>query len=105
MITEYAAEQNYTEETAAEYLTIAKQGRSRAPFYSTIHDDDRPGKIRINVRENEADILKFTDGDDWNTFVLAKVAIRQILKISMRELPKKLTIPFELEQEKMWYGS
>ena len=34
-----------------------------------------------------------------------KIAIRQILKLSMSELPKKLTIPFELEQEKIRYGS
>ena len=34
-----------------------------------------------------------------------KIAIRQILKLSMSGLPKKLTIPFELEQEKIRYGS
>ena len=34
-----------------------------------------------------------------------KIAIRQILKLSMSELPKKLTTPFELEQEKIRYGS
>lgn len=39
------------------------------------------------------------------TNVFAKIAIRQILKLSMSELPKKLTIPFELEQEKIRYGS
>ena len=39
------------------------------------------------------------------TNVFAKIAIRQILKLSMSELPKKLTIPFELEMERMRYGS
>ena len=34
-----------------------------------------------------------------------KIAIRQILKLSMSERPKKLTTPFELEQEKIRYGS
>lgn len=37
--------------------------------------------------------------------VFAKIAIRQILKLSASELPKKLTIPFELEQDKIRYGS
>ena len=77
--------------------------------YRAIHrfsnDDDKPGKIRINVRKNETDILEFADGDDWNTLVFAEVAIRQIRKLSMGELPKKLTIPFELEQEKLRHGS
>lgn len=72
MIAEYAAEQNYTEETAAEYLTIAKQGRSRAPFYSTIHDDDRPGKIRINVREK----MKLT----FSNLQTAMIGIRLFLQ-------------------------
>lgn len=36
VIDEYAAEQNCTEETAAEYLTLARQNRSRVPFYSTM---------------------------------------------------------------------
>ena len=39
------------------------------------------------------------------TNVFAKIAIHQILKLSISELPKKLTIPFELEQEKIRYGS
>ena len=37
--------------------------------------------------------------------VFAKIAILQIPKLSASELPKKLTIPFELEQDKIRYGS
>jgi len=37
--------------------------------------------------------------------VFAKIVIRQILKRSMRELPKKMTLPFELELERIRYGS
>ncbi len=40
VIVEYAAEQNCSEDTAAEYLTIARQNRSRVPFYSTKQDED-----------------------------------------------------------------
>lgn len=39
------------------------------------------------------------------TNVFAKIAIRKILELSMSEPPKKLTIPFELEMEKIRYGS
>lgn len=39
VIAEYAAEQNCSEETAAEYLTLARQNRSRVPFYATMQDE------------------------------------------------------------------
>ena len=60
VIAEYAAEQNCTEETAAEYLTIAKQNRSRVPFYATIHDEDSEETGEDVTRDdslNYADIL------------------------------------------------
>ena len=52
-----------------------------------------------------AEIKKLADGDLSRTNVFAKNAIRQILKLSMSELPMKMTIPFELEMEKTRYGS
>lgn len=55
VIAEYAAEQNCTEETAAEYLTLARQNRSRIPFYATIHDEDS--------EETGEDV---TRDDSWN---------------------------------------
>ena len=51
VIAEYAAEQNCTEETAAEYLTLARQNRSRVPFYSTMQDEDsETGRDHIPTR-------------------------------------------------------
>ena len=55
VIAEYAAEQNCTEETAAEYLTLARQNRNRVPFYSTIQDEDS--------EETGEDV---TRDDNWN---------------------------------------
>ena len=55
VIAEYAAEQNCTEETAAEYLTLARQNRNRVPFYPTIQDEDS--------EETGEDV---TRDDNWN---------------------------------------
>ena len=55
VIAEYAAEQNCSEETAAEYLTLARQNRSRVPFYATIQDEDS--------EETGEDV---TRDDNWN---------------------------------------
>lgn len=55
VIAEYAAEQNCTEETAAEYLTLARQNRRRVPFYSTMQDEDS--------EETGEDV---TCDDSWN---------------------------------------
>lgn len=77
--------------------------------YKAVHryanDDDEWGEIRFDFSAGTAQIVKQADGDLSRTNVFAKIAIRQILKLSMSELPKKLTIPFELEQEKIRYGS
>ena len=55
VIAEYAAEQNCSEETATEYLTLARQNRSRVSFYSTIQDEDS--------EETGEDV---TCDDSWN---------------------------------------
>ena len=77
--------------------------------YKAVHryanDDDEWGEIRFDFSAGTAQIVKLADGDLSRTNVFAKIAIRQILKFSMSELPKKLTIPFELEMEKVRYGS
>ena len=76
--------------------------------YKAVHryanDDDEWGGIRFDFSAGAAKIVKLADGDLSRTNVFAKIAIRQILKLSMSELPKKLTIPFELEREKIRYG-
>ena len=77
--------------------------------YKAVHryasDDDEWGEIRFDFSAGTAQIVKLADGDMIKTNAFAKIAIRQILKLSMSELPKKLTIPFELEMEKIRYGS
>lgn len=77
--------------------------------YKAVHryasDDDEWGKIRFEFSVRTAKIIKLADGDMSKTNIFAKIAIRQILKLSMSELPKKLTIPFELEIERIRYGS
>ncbi|MBS1418638.1 MAG: hypothetical protein HP001_00240 [Oscillospiraceae bacterium] len=77
--------------------------------YKAVHryanDNDEWGEIRFDFSAGTTQIVKLADGDMSRTNVFAKIAIRQILKLSMSELPKKLTIPFELELKKIWYGS
>lgn len=51
--------------------------------------------VNNTISAGTAQIAKLADGDLSRTNVFAKIAIRQILKLSMSELPKKLTIPFE----------
>jgi len=55
VVAQYAAEQNCTEETAAEYLTLARQNRNRVPFYCTMQDEDG--------EETGEDV---TCDDNWN---------------------------------------
>ena len=77
--------------------------------YKAVHryanDDDEWGEIRFDFSAGTAEIVKLADGDMSKTNVFVKIAIRQIQKLSISELPKKLTIPFELEMEKIRYGS
>ena len=77
--------------------------------YKAVHryvsDDDEWGENRFDFSAGAAEIVKLADGDLSRTNVFAKIAIRQILKLSMSELPKKLTIPFELKLERIRYGS
>jgi len=76
--------------------------------YKAVHrfsnDDDCTGQIKISFREMDGEILSLADGDFCKTNVFAEVAIRRILQIPFKELPKKLTIPFELEMERIRYG-
>lgn len=55
VITRYAAEQICTEETAAEYLTLARQNRNHVPFYYTMQEEDG--------EETGEDV---TSDDSWN---------------------------------------
>lgn len=77
--------------------------------YKAVHrysnDDDEWGEIRFDFYAGTAETIKLADGDFCKSKVFAEVAIRHILKIPFGELPKKLTIPFELEMERIRYGS
>ena len=77
--------------------------------YKAVHryanDDDEWGEIRFDFSVRTAQIVKLADGDLSRSNVFAKIAIRQILTLSVSELPKKFTIPFELEMERIRYGS
>ena len=77
--------------------------------YKAVHryvsDDDEWGEIRFDFSAGTAQIEKLADGDLSRSKVFAIIAIRQIMKLSMSELPKKLTIPFELDMEKIRFGS
>ena len=77
--------------------------------YKAVHryanDDDERGEIRFDFSAGTAEIVKIADGDFCKSKVFAEVAICHILKIPFGELPKKLTIPFELEMERIRYGS
>lgn len=80
VIAEYAAEQNCTEETAAEYLTLARQNRRRVPFYSTMQDEDseETGEdVTCDDSWNYADIL-------WNG-IRAKEVQAAFDKLSYKE--------------------
>ena len=68
------------------------------------NEDDCAGQLKISFREMDGEILSLADGDFCKTNVFAEVAIRRILQIPFKELPKKLTIPFELEMERTRYG-
>ena len=85
-----------------------KKIAAAAYWYRAVHryaNDDEWGEIRFDFSAGTAQIVKLADSDMSRTNVFAKIAIRQILKLSMSELPKKLTIPFELEMERIRYGS
>ena len=76
--------------------------------YKAVHryaNDDEWGELHFDFSAGTAQIVKPADGDMSRTNVFAKIVIRQILKFSMSELTKKLTISFELEMEKIRYGS
>ena len=75
------------------------------PRIRSASDDDEWGEIHFDFSAGTAEIIKLSDGDLSRSNVFAKIAIRQILKLSMGELPKILTIPFELETERIRYGS
>lgn len=84
---------------------IAAAAYEHKAVHRYANDDDEWGEIRFDFSVRTAQIVKLADGDLSRSNVFAKIAIRQILTLSVSELPKKLTIPFELEMERIRYGS
>ena len=91
-----------------ELKQIERKNAATVYEYKAVHrfanDDDERGEICFDFSAGTAEITKLADGDFYKTKVFAEVAIRYILKIQFDELPKKLTIPFELEMERIRHG-
>lgn len=80
VISEYAKGHNCTEETAAEYLTLAKKNRSRVPFYQMVQDEDGEETGEDVSRDdhwNYADIL-------WNG-IQAEAVQKTFARLDYRE--------------------
>ena len=61
-IQKYAQKNGCTEETAAKFLALAKQNRSRVPFYQTIQDEDSEETGEDVSRDNHWDYAEIL----WN---------------------------------------
>ncbi len=80
VISEYARGHNCTEETAAEYLALARKNRSRVPFYQTVQDEDSEETGEDVSRDdhwNYADIL-------WNS-IQAEAVQKAFAQLDYRE--------------------
>lgn len=80
VITQYASQQNCSEDTATEYLKLARQNRSGVPFYVTAQDEDSEETGEDVTRDdswNYADIL-------WNS-IRAEAVQDAFGKLSYRE--------------------
>ena len=95
---------NFSRSTCTIYILPPPPLHTSTKQYRYANDDDEWGELRFDFSAGTAQIVKLADGDMSKTNVFAKIAIRQILKLSVSELPKKLTIPFELEMERIRYG-
>lgn len=81
VIAEYASQQDCTREIAEEYLTIARQNRSRVPFYATAQDEDG--------EETGEDV---TCDDSWNyTTILQDKALAKAVQEAFGLLSYKET--------------
>lgn len=79
-IQKYAQKNGCTEETAAKFLALAKQNRSRVPFYQTIQeaDSEETGEeVAVDDSWNYTDIL-------WNGAQAEKIQ-RAFEKLNFRE--------------------
>ena len=79
-IQKYAQKNGCTEETAARFLTLAKQNRSRVPFYQTIQDEDSEETGEDVSRDNHWDYAEIL----WNG-IRAEAVREAFEKLNYRE--------------------
>ena len=99
-IQKYAQKNGCTEETAAKFLALAKQNRSRVPFYQTIQeaDSEETGEeVAVDDSWNYTDIL-------WNGAQAEKIQ-RALEKLNFREqtlLEKRLALCMTCGRVSSW---
>ena len=79
-IQKYAQKNGCTEETAAKFLALAKQNRSRVPFYQTIQDEDSEETGEDVSRDDHWDYAEIL----WNG-IRAEAAREAFEKLDYRE--------------------
>ena len=99
-IQKYAQKNGCTEETAAKFLALAKQNRSRVPFYQTIQEADSKEtgeEVAVDDSWNYTDIL-------WNGAQAEKIQ-RAFEKLNFREqtlLEKRLALCMTCGRVSSW---
>lgn len=79
-IQKYAQKHNCSSETAAKFLALAKQNRSRVPFYQTVQDEDREETGEDVSRDDHWDYAEIL----WNG-IQAKAIREAFEKLNYRE--------------------
>ena len=79
-IQKYAQKNGCTEETAAKFLALAKQNRSRVPFYQTVQDEDSEETGEDVSRDDHWDYAEIL----WNG-IQAKAVREAFEKLNYRE--------------------
>ncbi len=79
-IQQYAQKNGCTEETAAKFLALAKQNRSRVPFYQTIQDEDSEETGEDVSRDDHWDYVEIL----WNG-IQAEAVREAFEKLNYRE--------------------
>ena len=79
-IQKYAQKNGCTEETAAKFLALAKQNRSRVPFYQTVQDEDSEETGEDVSRDNHWDYAEIL----WNG-IRAEAVREAFEKLNYRE--------------------
>ena len=101
-IQKYAQKNGCTEETAAKFLALARQNRSRVPFYQTIQDEDSEETGEDVSRDDHWDYAEIL----WNG-IRAEAVREAFEKLNYREqtlLEKRLAICMTCGRVGSWKG-